>query len=166
MATKNQTKIVAEPGRQEIFIIREFEAPRELVFKAFTDPKLLVRWLGVCDMTMKIDAWPSGDGGYWRFLHVDNKGNEFGFHGVTHEATAPERLIRTFEFEGLPERGHVAMETAIFEALPGERTRLTVQSVFRSVADRDGMVQSGMERGVLESHENLDVLLEKELQLS
>jgi len=165
MATKNQTKVVAEPGKQELFIVREFEAPRELVFKAFTDPKLLTRWLGPCDMTMRIDVMEPGAGGYWRFIHVDTKGNEYGFHGVTHEVTAPERLIRTFEFEGLPERGHVAMETAIFEALPGDRTRVTVQSVFRSVADRDGMVQSGMEGGVVESHQKLDELLATELQL-
>lgn len=165
MATKNQTKVVAEPGRQELFITREFEAPRELVFKAFTDPDLLTRWLGPCDMTMRIDVMEPGDGGYWRFVHIDQKGNEYGFHGVTHEVAAPERVIRTFEFEGLPERGHAAMETAIFEALPGDRTRVTVQSVFRSVADRDGMVQSGMERGVVDSHQKLDEVLATELQL-
>jgi uncharacterized protein YndB with AHSA1/START domain len=166
MASKNQTKVVAESGKQELFIIREFEAPRELVFKAFTDPDLLTRWLGPCDMTLKIDVMASGEGDYWRFIHVDQKGNEFGFHGVTHEVAAPERIIRTFEFEGLPERGHVVLETAIFEALPGERTRLTVQSVFRSVADRDGMVQSGMENGVVESHQKLDEVLAEELQVS
>jgi len=163
MASKNQTKVVAEPGKQELFITREFEAPRELVFKAFTDPDLLPRWLGPCDMTMKIDAMEPN--GYWRFVHIDKKGNEYAFHGVTHEEKAPERVIRTFEFEGLPERGHVSMETAIFEALPGDRTRVTVQSVFRSVADRDGMVQSGMEGGVVESHQKLDELLATELQL-
>ena len=166
MASKNQTKVVAESGKQELFIIREFEAPRELVFKAFTDPDLLTKWLGPCDMTLKIDVMASGEGDYWRFIHVDRKGNEYGFHGVTHEVAAPERIIRTFEFEGLPERGHVVLETAIFEALPGERTRLTVQSVFRSVADRDGMVQSGMENGVVESHQKLDEVLEGELQVS
>lgn len=166
MASKNQTKVVAESGKQELFIIREFEAPRELVFKAFTDPDLLTKWLGPCDMTLKIDVMASGEGDYWRFIHIDQKGNEYGFHGVTHEVAAPERIIRTFEFEGLPERGHVVLETAIFEALPGERTRLTVQSVFRSVADRDGMVQSGMENGVVESHQKLDEVLEGELLAS
>jgi len=166
MATKNQTKIVAEPGKQELFIIREFEAPRELVFKAFTDREFLPRWMGPCDMTMKIDVWEPGAGGSWRFVHMDQKGNEYGFHGVCHDETAPERLIRTFEFEGLPESGHVVLETAKFEVLPGDRTKVTIQSVFQSVADRDGMVQSGMERGVTDSHESLDKLLEKELQAS
>jgi uncharacterized protein YndB with AHSA1/START domain len=161
MATKNQTKIVAEPGKQELFIIREFDAPRELVFKAFTDRELLPRWVGPCDMTMKVDVLEPGAGGSWRFVHVDKQGRAFGFHGVCHDETAPERLIRTFEFEGLPESGHVVLETAKFETLPGRRTKVTIQSVFQSVADRDGMVQSGMESGVIDSHQQLDTLLEQ-----
>jgi uncharacterized protein YndB with AHSA1/START domain len=158
MSTKNLTTITAEPGKQELFITREFNAPRELVYKAFTDPELLIQWLGPCDLTMKIDKMEPGSGGSWRFVHIDSKGNEFGFHGVCHEELAPERLIRTFEFEGLPESGHVVLETAKFQVLPGNRTKLVIQSVFQSVADRDGMVQSGMERGVSESHEKLDEL--------
>jgi uncharacterized protein YndB with AHSA1/START domain len=153
---KNQTKIIAEPGKQELFIIREFEAPRDLVFKAFTDPKLIIRWLGPREMKVKIEKSEAKAGGSWRYIHTDPAGNEFGFHGVCHDFTAPERLIRTFEFEGLPEKGHVVLETAKFEALPGGRTKLTVQSVFQSVMDRDGMIQSGMERGVVDSHERLD----------
>jgi len=160
MATKNQTTVKVESGKQELFIIREFEAPRELVFKAFTDPQLIPKWLGPCDMTCRVETYENKEGGFWRFIHTDTKGNDFGFHGVTHEITKPERLIRTFEFEGLPERGHVSLETATFEALPGNRTRLTIQSVFRSVMDRDGMVQSGMEHGVNDSHNRMDELLE------
>jgi uncharacterized protein YndB with AHSA1/START domain len=160
---KNQTKIIAEKGVQELFITREFEAPRELVFKAFSDPELLVQWLGPCDMTMKIDYLDNRTGGSYRFIHSTASGQEFGFNGAIHEIAEPERMIRTFEFEGLPERGHVVLETATFEALPGSRTKLTIQSVFKSVADRDGMVASGMERGVVESHAQLDELLEKQL---
>lgn len=156
MTAQNKTMITAEPGKQEIFITREFDAPRELVYKAFTDPELIPRWLGPRELTLKIDKYEMREGGYWRFVHADPAGNEFGFHGVTHELAAPERIIRTFEFEGLPERGHVVLETAEFEALADGRTRLTTQSVFRSVADRDGMVQSGMERGVMDSHDRLD----------
>jgi uncharacterized protein YndB with AHSA1/START domain len=160
---KNQTKIIAEKGIQELFIIREFEAPRELVFRAFNEPDLLVQWLGPCDMTMHIDYLDSRGGGSYRFVHRNAAGQEFGFNGVIHDVTAPERMIRTFEFEGLPERGHVVLEAATFEALPNDRTRLTIQSLFRSVADRDGMVASGMEYGVRESHEKLDELFEKQL---
>src|SRR5580693_7541745 len=116
---KNQTTVKAEAGKQELFITREFDAPREMVFKAFTDPGLLVQWLGPCDMTMKIDKFDAGTGGYWRFVHVTKDGQEFGFHGVTHEKLEPCRLIRTLEFEGLPETGHVVLETATFDALNG-----------------------------------------------
>jgi len=161
MATKNQTKITAEPGKQEVFIAREFEAPRELVFKAFSDPELIVKWLGPRELSMRIEKFDARSGGSYRYIHVDNNGNEFGFHGVIHEVTAPELVIQTFEFEGLPEKGHVAMETTRFESLPGERTRVRIQSVFQSVADRDGMIMSGMERGVNDSHERLDELFEK-----
>jgi len=160
MATKNETKVSVEPGRQELFITREFEAPRELVFKAFTDPKLIVKWLGPRMLKMKLDKFEPKSGGSYRYLHVDPNGNEFGFHGVVHDLTAPERIIQTFEFEGLPESGHVVLETVKFEALPGNRTRIINQSVFQSVEDRDGMVKSGMEWGVNESHQRLDELFE------
>ncbi len=160
-AIKNETTIKAEPGKQELFITREFEAPRELVFKVFTDPALIAKWLGPKDMTCKVETYENKEGGFWRFIHTDPKGNEYGFHGVTHEITAPERLIRTFEFEGLPERGHVSLEAATFEALPGRRTKLVIQAVYRSVGDRDGMVQSGMERGVNDSHARMDALLKE-----
>jgi uncharacterized protein YndB with AHSA1/START domain len=163
MTTKNKTEIIAEQGRQELFITREFEAPRELVFKAFTDADLLVQWLGPCNLTMRIDKHEAHAGGSYRYVHIDPQGNEYGFHGVSHEMLVPERLIRTFEFEGLPESGHVVLETARFEALPGNRTRVVIQSVFQSVADRDGMVQAGMEHGVNDSHNMLDELLAKQL---
>jgi uncharacterized protein YndB with AHSA1/START domain len=160
---KNKTTIKAEPGKQELFIYREFDAPRDLVFKVFTEGKYLEQWLGPCDMKMKIEKHEAKKGGAYRYIHTNSKGMEFAFHGICHDLHAPEWIVRTFEFEGLPERGHVSMETARFEALPGDRTKLTIQSVFQSNADRDGMIQSGMERGVNESHERLDELLAKEL---
>jgi uncharacterized protein YndB with AHSA1/START domain len=159
MATKNQTKISAEPGKQEVIITREFDAPRDLVFKAFIDPKLIVQWLGPRRLTMKLDKFEPKSGGSYRYIHSDDKGNQYGFHGVIHEVTAPERIIQTFEFEGLPERGHVTLDTAKFEELPGDRTKVILQSVFQSVADRDGMMQTGMEEGLTQSHERLDEVL-------
>ena len=158
MATKNETIIKAEPGRQELFIIREFEAQRELVFKAFTTPEIVVKWLGPRDMTLRIDHYDARSSGSYRYISIDPKGNEYAFHGVIHEVAAPDRVIQTFEFEGLPERGHVSFETARFEALPDERTRVVIQSVFQSVGDRDSMICSGMERGVVDSHARLDEL--------
>jgi len=160
-AKKNQTVFSFEPGKQEIVITREFDAPRELVFRAYTDPKLYVQWLGPRDLTMELETFEPRSGGRWRYVHIDGQGNRFGFHGVNHEVTAPERIIGTFEYEGLPEKGHVILETVKFEALPRGRTRVTTQSVFQSVADRDGMVQAGMEHGVTDSHDRLDEILQK-----
>ncbi len=157
---KNKTKITAEPGKQELFITREFDAPPELVFKAHTDSNLFVQWLGPRGYTMRLETFEPRSGGRWRYIHRDSDGNEYGFHGVFHEVS-PERMIQTFEFEGLPEGGHVTLDTMRLEALPNGRTRLTVQSVFQSVADRDGMIQSGMERGVTEGYERLDEVLAK-----
>jgi uncharacterized protein YndB with AHSA1/START domain len=157
----NQTFLVAEPGKQEIFVTREFDAPRNLVFKAYTDPKLYVLWLGPRGYTMRLEIFEPRSGGHWRFIHTDPQGNEFGFHGVNHEVLPPKRIIDTFEFEGNPETGHVLLETVNFEELPGSRTKVTTQSIFQSVADRDNMVQSGMEHGVVDSHERLDEVLEK-----
>ena len=155
----NQTIINAEPGKHDYFVIREFDAPRELVFRAFTDPELVVKWLGPRRLKMIIEKYESKNGGAYRYIHEDTNGNQYVFSGVNHEVLAPERIIGTFEFEGLPERGHVALQTAKFEALPGGRTRVTSQTVFQSVDDRDGMLQSNMEGGVRDSFERLDEIL-------
>lgn len=159
-AVKNQAVITAEPGKQELFITREFDAPQELVFKAHTDPELYVQWLGPRGYQMKLETFEPHSGGRYRFIQTDKDGNQYGFHGVFHEISE-ELMIQTFEFEGLPERGHVTLDTMRLEKLPGDRTRITIQSVFQSVADRDGMIQSGMERGLNEGYERLDEILEK-----
>jgi uncharacterized protein YndB with AHSA1/START domain len=153
--------ITAELGKQEILIIREFDAPRELVFKAFTDPQLYVQWIGPRGMKTDLGRFEQRDGGSWRYIQTDKEGNKFAFHGVNHEVKAPERIIGTFEYEGLPETGHVVLQTAKFEELPGDRTKLISQSIFQSVEDRDGMLASGMEMGVTESYERLDEVLKK-----
>jgi uncharacterized protein YndB with AHSA1/START domain len=108
---------------------------------------------------MTLHKFEPKTGGSWRYTHKDEKGNEFGFHGVNHEVTFPERIIGTFEFEGLPEKGHVSLETMRLEELPGGRTRITNLTVFQTVADRDGMLQSGMEKGLSESFERLDEMM-------
>jgi uncharacterized protein YndB with AHSA1/START domain len=157
---KNKTIVTAEPGKQEVFITREFDAPRELVFRAHTDPELYVQWLGPRGYEMILETFEPHSGGRYHYIHKDPEGNEFGFHGVFHEISEA-LMIQTFEFEGLPESGHVSLDTMRLEKLPGDRTKIMIQSVFQSIADRDGMVQSGMERGVSEGHERLDEVLEK-----
>ncbi|GII30623.1 SRPBCC family protein [Planotetraspora mira] len=151
-----KTQITAEPGTSQIIIEREFDAPRDLVFRAYTDPELLVQWMGPRDLTMKIEEFDVRDGGKWRYISTDADGNDYGFHGVFHGTPSPDATVQTFEFEGVP--GHVALEKLTLEEQDG-RTLVRTVSSFQSVEDRDGMVASGMERGVRDSDERLEELL-------
>jgi len=156
---QNKTTVTAEPGQLCLTITREFDAPRELVFRAYTDVNAVAKWLGPRELTMRIEKYDARSGGEWRYLQADADGNEYGFHGVFHEVLSPERIIQTFEFEGMPEAGHVVLETLRLEALPGNRTRLVGLSVFQTLEDRDGMVAAGMEGGVVDSYARLDEVL-------
>ena len=152
------TEYTIEPGKQEIISTVVLDAPRELVFKAYTDPKLFVQWWGPRRYENIIDKFEPRSGGEWRVVQRGADGSEFGFRGVNHDVVAPERICQTFEYEGVP--GHVALQTATFEDL-GNTTRLVAQIVFQSVMDRDGMVASGMKSGADESMERLAELLDK-----
>jgi uncharacterized protein YndB with AHSA1/START domain len=164
MIAHNQTKIDAIPGRQEILITREFNAPRELVFKAYTDPQLYTQWIGPRELRTTIITFDPKQGGKYRYIQRDKNGHEFAFHGVFHEVKSPERIIETFEYEGLPEQGHAALDTVKFESLPGNRTMIVEKTVFLSIEDRDGMIQADMEKGINESYERLDELLENSIK--
>ena len=154
----NKTMLVAEPGKLEVLVSRTFDAPRELVFRVFTDPNLIPQWWGPRYLTTTVDKMEVRAGGMWRFVQRDPSGSVYAFHGVYHEVSAPGRIVQTFEFEGTP--GHVLMETDTLEEQDG-KTMLTTQSVFQSVADRDEMLKSGMEGGQDESYERLTELLAK-----
>jgi uncharacterized protein YndB with AHSA1/START domain len=156
MAATAKTQIIAEPGVPQIVITRAFDAPRALVYRAYTDPDLLARWLGPRRLTLTIERHDLRDGGTWRYIHRDTDGTEAAFHGVFHGAPSPENMVRTFEYEGAP--GHVSLETATFED-HGGKTLVRTNAVFQSVEDRDAMIQSGMESGVNEGMERLDELL-------
>jgi uncharacterized protein YndB with AHSA1/START domain len=126
------------------------------VFRAFAEPDLLVRWLGPRGYTMTIDRWDLRDGGTYRYVHTDEDGNTFGFHGVFHGDPSPEGIVQTFEFEGAP--GHVSLDTVTFEERDGATVVLT-NSVFQSVEARDAMVQAGMADGMNQGYERLEELL-------
>lgn len=151
-----RTQITAEHGVPQILITREFDAPRELLFRAFTEPDLLVQWLGPRRLTMTIDHLDVRDGGTWRYIHREADGTEYGFHGVFHGTPSPDGIIQTFEFEGAP--GHVSLETLTFEERGG-RTLVRQNAVYQSVEARDAMVESGMESGLNEGYERLDELV-------
>ena len=150
------TDITAEPGVPYIDMTREFDAPRDLLFRAYTDPELLVQWLGPRRLTMIIDEYDIRDGGRWRYVHRDTDGSEYGFHGVFHGTPTPDSMVQTFEFEGAP--GHVSLDWLRFEERDG-RTVIRARSVFQSVADRDAMIENGMATGVNEGFARLDELL-------
>jgi uncharacterized protein YndB with AHSA1/START domain len=151
------TKISAPGGVPFIDIERELDAPRELVFRAYTEPELLKQWLGPRKYEMVIERYEVRDGGGWRYVHRDADGNEYGFHGVFHGPMSIDGGVQTFEFEGVP--GHVALDTLRLEDLGNGRTRVTTHSVYQSIEDRDGMVEAGMSQGVNEGYERLDELL-------
>jgi uncharacterized protein YndB with AHSA1/START domain len=154
----SETKFVAEPGKQEVIVTRIFDAPRDLVFKTYLDPDLISEWWGPRSLTTKVEKMEARPGGSWRLVQRDPQGNEYAFHGVYHDVTPSERVIQTFEFEGMP--GHVSLETCIFEESQG-RTIMTERSVFQSVEDRDGMLESGMREGMAESMDRLAELLQR-----
>ena len=156
MSAKNKTKITAEPGKQELFITREFDAPRELVFKAHADPNLFVQWLGPRGYEMILETFEPVSGGAYRYIHRNQTGNEFAFHGTFHEMSL-ERMVQTFEFEGYA--GHVSLDSMTLEELPNNRTKITIQSVFQSVSDRDGIIQNGMERDINDEYDKLDEIM-------
>ena len=155
----SKSHLKVEPGKQEITGQRDFDAPRDLVFKAYTDPSLIPQWWGPAKYKTRVEALDARPGGHWRFVQKGDQSPEEAFRGVFHEVIPGELIIQTFEYEGLPGH-HVILETITFEDL-GARTRVTDQLVFQSVADRDGMVQSGMEGGANESAERLTELLKK-----
>ena len=152
------TEISAPAGVPFIDMSREFDAPRELLFRAYTEPELLVQWLGPRRYEMVVDRWEPRDGGSWHYVHRDAEGNEFGFHGVFHGPQTVDGMLQTFEFEGAP--GHVSLESLVFEER-GSRTIARNHSVYQSVADRDAMVEAGMAGGVEEGFDRLDELISR-----
>ena len=153
---RNETQIVADPALPKIVITREFDAPPERVFRAYTERDLIVQWLGPRNLTMKVETFDCRTGGSYRYLHLDQDGNEYGFFGAFHEVRPHDRIVQTFTYDGVPDG--VSLETALFEDLGG-RTRVTTTSVVDSLEARDGILASGMETGLTEGYERLDDLL-------
>ncbi|TMH96033.1 hypothetical protein E6H37_04105 [Candidatus Bathyarchaeota archaeon] len=146
---------ITTPNDTEIRIERTFDAPRDLVFRAYTDAKLLPQWMGPRKYKMKIEQMDIRPGGRWRFLHIDTDGTEYGFHGEFREIVRPERIVQTWNFEGMPGE---SIQTALFQENHG-RTTVTSIVKFERKEHRDGMLASGMESGLNEGYDRLDELL-------
>ncbi|SFC22051.1 Uncharacterized conserved protein YndB, AHSA1/START domain [Nocardioides terrae] len=159
--TQQETKIGASKDVPTITITREFDAPRELVWRAMTEPDLVARWMGPRDVKMEITQWDLRRGGSWAYTarRADGSEDDFatGFFGSFHDLRAPERAVQTFTWEGEPDG--VALETLTLEELPDGRTRMVTTSVVDSFETRDMILASGMESGVVQGYEKLDALL-------
>lgn len=154
--TDRTIEIVADPTVPPVRITRELDAPPAQVFRAHTDPALLVRWLGPRDLQMRVDHHDARTGGSYRY--VQSRGDEeHGFHGSFHEVRPSTLIVQTFTFEGMPD--DVALERLVLTDLGGGRTRLRSTSLVDSFEGRDAFVASGMESGVREGYERLDELL-------
>src|SRR5258708_36357626 len=127
--TMAKTVCVIKPGVQEITLIREFDAPRNLVFKLMMDPNTIPKWWRPRAYWTKVDKMDARSGGSCRLIHGDNKGNEYGFHAV-YPLVEPNRVIQTFEFEGVP--GRPSLDTMTLEGIGG-RTRMATHSVLLSL---------------------------------
>jgi uncharacterized protein YndB with AHSA1/START domain len=147
---------VTTPTDREIHIERVFDAPRDRVYATFTDPELIPEWWGPRGGTTIVDQMDVRAGGAWRYVIRTADGDETAFRGTYREVSPPERVVQTFEWEGMP--GHVSIETAEFEDL-GDRTRVITTSLFHTPEERDGMLASGMEHGLNETYARLDELL-------
>lgn len=142
-------------GEREIYVERIFNAPRERVWKALTEPDLIAQWWGR-GHKLVIERFEARRGGHWRFVeHTDH--GDFGFEGRFREVTPPERVVQSFEWDGMP--AHVAVQTMTLDDLGDDRTRLVATSIFHTQEERDGMLESGMETGMNESYAALDKVL-------
>jgi len=154
--TTRETTIEADPTVPLVRITREFDAPPAKVFRAHTDPELVVQWLGPRGLEMRIDHYDCRTGGSYRYLHIRGD-EEYAFHGSFHEVRPSELIVQTFTFEGMPDG--VALERLVLEELDGGRCRLVGTSLCDSFEDRDAMLSSGMDVGIREGYERLDEVL-------
>ncbi|NTX34870.1 SRPBCC family protein [Myxococcus sp. CA033] len=150
--------VVTQPSDREIRTERIFDAPRERVWKAMTDPKQVAQWWGRGNKLV-VERLEVERGGHWRFVeHAE--GDAHGFEGRFREVTPPERMVQTFEWDGMP--GYVILITTTLEDVGNGRTKLVATSLFYTTEERDGMASSGMEGGLNESYRALDALLARE----
>lgn len=155
--TRNPTTVTTLSDT-EVRIERDFDAPRPLVWEAYTDPELLSEWLGPHRLTMTVQEMDVRTGGSYRYTHESPGGDgPFVFFGEFREVDPPRLLVQTFQFEG--NEHPPSLDRVEFEELEDDRTRIVVTATFPSVESRDEMLRSGMERGVAEGYEKLDELL-------
>ena len=156
--TQNET-VVTLPSDTEVHVERVFDAPRDLVWDCYTDEALVADWLGPRRLKMRIEKWDFRVGGEWHYFHIDEGGNEYEFFGEFREIEQPTKIVQTFNFVMEPQPP-ASIDSVEFIELGDGRTKLVGSTTFESKEQRDGMVQSGMEKGMSESFEQLDEILD------
>ena len=156
--TQNET-VVTLPSDTEVHVERIFDAPRDLVWDCYTDETLVADWLGPRRLKMRIEKWGCRVGGEWHYFHIDEGGNEYEFFGEFREIEQPTKIVQTFNFVMEPQPP-ASIDSVEFIELGDGRTKLVGSTTFESKEQRDGMVQSGMEKGMSESFEQLDEILD------
>jgi len=151
---ERKTKVNAEDGKQEILITREFDLPLELLFKAHTEPEIIEQWMGT--KVLKLENKKHGS---YQFETTDHKGNKYGFNGTIHEFSPNQKITRTFEMENMP--FGVQLEFLEFEKLTDDTSKLTIHSVYRSVAHRDQVLQLPFAQGINMAHNRLQEIVNK-----
>lgn len=155
--THPETQVTLDTELPIVRITREFEAPVAKLYRAHVDPELYARWSGPRELSTTISQWDCRTGGSWRYVQADGEGNTYEFYGSFHEVRPEEVLVQTFTFVGFPDS--VSLDRVSFEDLGGERSRLVATSLLDSFEARDGMVEVGMEQGIVEGYEKLDDIL-------
>ncbi len=151
------TLIEADPNIPTVRIVREFDAPVELVYRAHVEPALVQQWMGPRSIDMDIEKWDMRTGGEYRYTALRDGEEVAHFYGSIHRVWENERIVQTFGFEEMPEA--VALETLELHDLGNGRTRLEILSVVESMEAQAGMMASGMEVGINEGYAALDTLL-------
>lgn len=152
---EQKTIIIAEDGKQELVITREFDLPLELLFKAYVEPGIVEQWMGT--KVLKLESKKHGS---YQFETTDAKGNVvFRANGVIHEFAPNQKITRTFEMENTP--FPVQLEFLEFEQLTGDTSKLNMHIVYRSVAYRDQMLKLPFAQGINMAHNRLQEIVNK-----
>lgn len=152
-----KTKITAEDGKQELVITREFDLPLELLFKAYEEPEIVEQWMGT--KVLKLENKKHGS---YQFETTDPMGNKHGFNGTIHEFSLNQKITRTFEMENTS--FPVQLEFLEFEKLTDHTSKLTMQIVYKSVADRNQMLQLPFAQGINMAHNRIQEIVNKLLK--
>ena len=155
----SKTTFTVKKDELKVVMERVFDAPRELVWKIISDPKMVPKWWGPERFETIVDKMDFRVGGEWRFIHKA-EGEQHSFHGIYQEIVPLEKISDTFNYEPIGP-GHEMVETLVLEATPDGKTKAAQTSAFKNIEDLEGMVNSGMEDGATETWERLAALAEK-----